>query len=126
MKKLKTARLAALLGLACLSLFLVACEQKSINEIMANPHRYTRHQVGVVGRVVQSYSVLGRGAYQIDDGTGKLWVVSVGDKGVPRKGARVAVKGKIRDGFDLGSIVKLPEAVSSGLVLEESSLKAKN
>ena len=126
MKKLKTARLAALLGLACLSLFLVACEQKSINEIMANPHRYTRHKVGVVGRVVQSYSVLGRGAYQIDDGTGKLWVVSVGDKGVPRKGARVAVKGKIRDGFDLGSIVKLPEAVSSGLVLEESSLKAKN
>jgi hypothetical protein len=126
MKRIKMARLAALLGLATLALLSVACEQKSINEIMANPHRYTKHEVGVVGRVVQSYSVLGRGAYQIDDGTGKLWVVSVGDKGVPRKGARVAVKGKIRDGFDLGSIVKLPEAISSGLVLEESSLKARD
>ncbi len=125
MKRTKLARIAGVLGLASLPLLLVACEQRSINEIMANPHRYTRREVGVVGRVVQSYSVLGRGAYQLDDGTGKLWVVSVGDKGVPRKGARVAVRGKIRDGFDLGSIVKLPEAVSSGLVLEESSLKAK-
>ena len=126
MKRIKLARVAGVLGLASIGLLLVACEQKSINEIMANPHRYTHHEVGVVGRVVQSYSVLGRGAYQLDDGTGKLWVVSVGDKGVPRKGARVAVKGKIRDGFDLGSIVKLPEAISSGLVLEESSLKARD
>lgn len=126
MKRIRLTHVAKVLGLASLPLLLVACEQKSINEIMANPHRYANHEVGVVGRVVQSYSVLGRGAYQIDDGTGKLWIVSVSDKGVPRKGARVAVRGKIRDGFDLGSIVKLPEAISSGLVMEEASLKARD
>ena len=76
-----------------------------------------------VGNVVQSYSVLGKGAYQVDDGTGKLWVVS--DKGVPRKGARVGVRGKIRDGFDLGHLVKLPEVISSGMVMVEAAHKAR-
>jgi hypothetical protein len=102
---------------------LAACEQKSINQILADPQRYANREVGVEGNVVQSYSVLGNGAYQVDDGTGKLWVVS--KSGVPRKGARVGVKGRVRDGFDLGSVVKLPEAVSSGLVLIESEHKAK-
>jgi hypothetical protein len=41
-----------------------------------------------------------RGAYRIDDNTGQLWVVS--DKGTPRTGARVTVKGTIREGFNLG------------------------
>jgi hypothetical protein len=102
---------------------LAACEQKSINQILADPQRYANREVGVVGNVVQSYSVLGNGAYQVDDGTGRLWVVS--KSGVPRKGARVGVKGRVRDGFDLGSLVKLPEAVNSGLVLIESEHKAK-
>ncbi len=110
--------------LAGLALFLTACEQKTINQILADPQRYANKDVGIVGNVVQSYSVLGRGAYQVDDGTGKLWVVS--DKGVPRKGARVSVKGKIRDGFDLGSLVKLPEAVGAGLVMMESKHKAES
>ena len=74
------------------------------------------------GTVVQSYSILGRGAYQVDDGTGKLWVVS--DKGVPRKGSRVGVRGHIQDGFDLGSLVKLPEAVSHGVVMIENEHRA--
>ncbi len=110
--------------LACAVLMLIACERKSINQILADPQRYAHREVDVVGQVVQSYSVLGRGAYQIEDGTGKLWVVSYEGKGVPRKGARVSVKGKIQDGFDLGTLVKLPEVVSSGLVMIESTHKA--
>ena len=82
--------------LAYAVLMLIACERKSINQILADPQRYAHREVDVVGQVVQSYSVLGRGAYQIEDGTGKLWVVSYEGKGVPRKGARVSVKGKIR------------------------------
>jgi hypothetical protein len=108
-------------------LFLTSCEQKSINQILADPQRYANREVAVVGNVVKSYSVMGNGAYQIDDGTGKLWVVS--KTGVPREGARVAVKGKIRDGYnfgDLGSVLKLPEAVRSGLVMIESEHKAKD
>ena len=116
--------LLALLGTV---LFLTSCEQKSINQIMADPQRYANKDVTVVGKVIKSYSVMGNGAYQIDDGTGKLWVVS--KTGVPREGARVAVKGKIRDGFslgDLGSLLKLPEAIRSGLVMVESEHKAQD
>jgi hypothetical protein len=54
--------------------------------------------VTVKGEVTQSVSVLGHGTYKIQDGNGSLWVVST--KGVPRKGARVKVTGKIRDVAD--------------------------
>ena len=103
-------------------LLLAACEQKSINEILADPGRYSNKDVTVAGRVVNSYSLVGRGVYQVDDGTGSLWVVS--DKGVPHQGAHVVVKGKIKEGFNLGSLVKLPEKVGSGLIMIESSHKA--
>ena len=122
MKRITIGRASVLMVLAFMVLFLAACQEKTINQIMADPHRYANREVGIVGHVVQSYSVVGKGVYQVDDGTGKLWVVS--DKGVPRKGARVAVKGTIRDGFDLGSLVKLPEAVRSGLVMMETRHKA--
>ena len=114
---------ALLTMIALWACVMVGCEQKTINEIKADPGRYANQEVAVVGNVTRSFSVLGRGAYEIDDGTGKLWVVS--QSGVPREGARVGVKGKIRDGFNLGSIVKLPEQISSGMVMIESSHKAK-
>jgi len=106
-----------------MALVMIGCEQKSINEIRANPSKYANKEVSVAGNVTRSYSVLGRGAYEVDDGTGKLWIVS--EKGVPREGARVVVKGTIRDGYNLGGLIKLPEAVSSGLVMIESEHKAK-
>lgn len=124
MKVITSVRAWQLLVVISSALVLAACEQKNINQILADPHRYAHREVGIIGNVVQSYSVLGRGAYQIDDGTGKLWVVSYNGQGVPRKGARVGVKGKIQDGFDLGALVKLPEVVSSGLVMIESNHKA--
>ncbi len=62
---------------------------------------------------------MGRGAYQLDDGTGQLWIVSDGE--LPRNGARVLVKGKVRDGFKLGGLADLPEDAGSSVVLVESS-----
>jgi len=112
---------AALLGVS-LGLALTGCATKTINHIMAEPSRYANRDVTVQGTVTQSVSLLGHGSYRIDDGTGSLWVVS--NKGVPRKGARVKVTGKIRDVADLGSVVKLPEVVGSGLVMTESKHKA--
>lgn len=102
-----------------------ACATKSINHILADPSRYSNREVRISGAVVESYSVTNRGAYRIDDSTGQLWVVS--DKGVPRKGARVTVRGTIRDGFNLGSLgdlIGLPASLGSGLVMLESSHKA--
>jgi hypothetical protein len=100
-----------------------ACEQKTIRQIMAEPDRYRNQDVGVVGNVVRSISVLGKGAYEIDDGTGRLWVVSA--KGVPRTGAHVGVKGRIHDGFDLSALVKLPGTFRSGIVMMESEHRAR-
>ena len=51
------------------------------------------------------------------------------DKSVPRTSARVTVTGTIREGFNLGSLgdrINVPLGLGSGLVLMESSHKAKN
>ena len=115
-------RSAAALTLG-LGLALAGCaSSRTINGIMAEPSRYNNRDVTVSGTVVKSASLLGHGTYQIDDGTGTLWVVS--KKGVPRKGARVRVTGKIRDVVDLGGVIPLPPEVSSGLVMTESKHKA--
>src|SRR5262249_1118148 len=102
-----------------------ACAAHTINQILANPSRYRDRDVRVSGSVVDSYSLVDRGVYKIDDRSGQLWVVS--DRGVPRKGAHVTVKGTIREGFNLGSLGKraiLPPALESGLIMMESSHKA--
>ena len=102
-----------------------ACAALTINQILADPSRYRDRDIRVSGSVVDSYSFVNRGVYKIDDHSGELWVVS--DRGVPRKGARVTVKGTIREGFNLGSLgdrAKLPPAIGSGLLMMESSHKA--
>jgi hypothetical protein len=105
------------------------CAQKTINDVLADPYRYRDKNVSLTGNVVESYSLTGKGFYRIDDATGRLWVFST--RGVPRKGARVNVKGKIYDGFDvtsIGDFVKLPDAIQerieSGLLLLEDSHQA--
>jgi hypothetical protein len=105
-------------------LLTTGCGPKTISHVLADPSRYADKEVKIEGNVVESYSIMGRGAYQIDDGTGRLWVVS--QEGTPREGARVSTRGKIKEGFNLGSIVKLPKDLDSGLVMLESSHKAKD
>ena len=79
------------------------------------------------GTVTESASVLGRGAYRISDGDQSLLVITSG--GAPRKGARVSVSGRVQEGYDLGflaNVLKLPNSVQSGVVLIESSHKARD
>lgn len=95
----------------------------SINSVLADPSRYRNREVKVSGRVADSYSVADRGFYRLQDRSGQLWVVS--DRGVPRTGARVSVKGTIRDAFNLGVIgQRLPPGIASGLVMIETSHSA--
>jgi hypothetical protein len=111
--------------LALSALGSAACAATTINRLLADPSRYRDRQVQLSGVVVDSYSLANRGAYRIDDDTGQLWVMS--SRGTPRKGARVAVKGTVREGFNLGSladVIKLPGG-GIGLVLVESSHTAK-
>ncbi len=110
---------------AGLTLFTVACGPVTINKLLADPARYRNRDVTIKGRVEESASVMGRGAYKLSDGDGELWVVTAA--GAPRKGARVKVTGRVQDGYDLsafGNRIKLPGSMQSGLVLIESSHKA--
>jgi hypothetical protein len=107
-------------------LCLPGCDRTTIHHILADPHRYANQEVAVAGRVLRSYSVMARGAYEVDDGTGTLWVVS--QAGVPREGARVGVKGTLRDFFslgDLGPTLNLPESVRSGVVMIETARRTR-
>jgi len=74
---------------------MVACEQARISQINADPGRYMNKEVAVVGQVTQSIGAFGKGIYQVDDGTGRLWVLA-NVHGVPSKGARVGVKGYVK------------------------------
>jgi len=115
------------LMLLAVSLVSSACAPMTVNQIIADPSRYRNQAVRVSGAVVDSYSLANRGAYRIDDGTGQLWIVS--ETGVPRRSARVTVKGRVREGFNLGPLgdrINLPPGVGAGLILMESSHKAKN
>ena len=87
-----------------LSALSAACAAKSINQVLADP-----------------------GRYRITDGDQGLWVVTSG--GAPRKGARVNVTGRLQEGYDLGAlagVLKVPGSLQSGVVLIESSHKARD
>lgn len=113
-----------LLGTIAAVLLLGACGARNVNQILSDPTKYANKDVKIEGTVTESYSVMGKGAYQLADGTGRIWIVS--SKGVPRTGARVAVKGRVREAFDLGGLVSLPKGLDSGLVIVESSHRAKD
>src|SRR5258708_39179063 len=97
--------------IACTVLLTACPSQTTISKINADPARYKNKEVGVVGRVTDSYGVMGTGAYEVDDGTGRIWVATT--RGVPSKGARVAVKGRVHTSFNIAGR-------SFGTVLEEN------
>jgi hypothetical protein len=79
----------------------------------------------VAGVVTTSGSIAGRGLYRIKDGEGQLWVAS--ESGVPAKGTRVLVSGRLYDAYDLrGLPLPLPDGLASGVVLVESSRASGN
>lgn len=96
--------------------FFTACpNRESISKINADPSRYQNKEVGIVGRVGDSYGFLGTGAYELDDGTGKIWVVT--KRGAPSRGSKVGAKGRVRTGFSFGGR-------SFGTILEESDRRS--
>ena len=84
--------------------FLAACPgTKPIKELLDDPSRFDGQTVRIAGQVKESIGLLGVGAYQINDGTGTITVVSQGGNGTPRVGANVGVEGEFRSAFTLGS-----------------------
>lgn len=103
MKNAKAVR-KVLLSLLVIGVMLgiAACPpQKSIADIQRDPARYANDEVAIKGTVTESWGALGTGMYQLDDGTGKIWILSSG-YGVPSKGVRVGVAGTIQPTLSLG------------------------
>lgn len=101
---MKISRLVRLVG-AILALVLVAgCKGgvTPIKTLLDDPSRFDHQTVRIAGTVGTSIGVLGYGAYELDDGTGKLTVVTK-EGGAPREGAKVGSEGEFRSAFTLGT-----------------------
>ena len=119
----RTMRTVVVLLAAGAGLAGAGCTHMTVNRLMAEPARYHNQEVALKGDVVKSVGVLGHGVYQLDDGTGTIWVYST--HGMPRQGARVKVWGRVKDVVDLGSVIPLPREVGSGLVMDQTRIKGR-
>jgi hypothetical protein len=90
-----------LVAIAVLSLAGCKGGATPIKTLLDDPGRFDKQTVRIAGTVGSSIGVMGYGAYQVDDGTGTLTVVSQ-QGGAPREGAKVGVEGEFRSAFTLG------------------------
>ncbi len=103
--------LAALVALGC-------AEGTTVAEINRDPGRFRDKEVSITGQVATSFGAAGEGAYQVDDGTGRIWVLTERG-GVPGQGARVRVTGRVTTGVAFAGR-------SFGVVLRESERQTKS
>lgn len=81
------------------ALVLSGCGGTKIGRILADPARYQNRNVSVEGTVTSSVGAFVAGLYEVQDSTGKIYVLS--SRGVPSKGARVKVSGNVTPGLSL-------------------------
>ena len=80
-------------------------KRTEIGSLLNDPERYTDKDVNIAGQVTRVLSIHGlqglvsAAAYQVDDGTGRIWVVTRGYP--PREGDKVGVKGRLQGGIEL-------------------------
>jgi cytochrome c-type biogenesis protein CcmE len=73
-----------------------------ISDIIANSAQYNGKTVNISGYVGDTLwnDLTSRGAYQVNDGSGNIWVVT--SKDPPAKGVKVSVTGTVSPAFTLG------------------------
>lgn len=99
--KMRT-RISSVVLIVALGFILAGCPPRTnIAAINRDPGRFSNREVTIAGQVSNSFGALGSGAFQVDDGTGSMWVFSQ-NFGVPGNGAKVAVTGIIAQGFSFG------------------------
>lgn len=103
----RTAVLVLVGVIAMVALFVAGCKDNDrtmISSILERPDKYVDRNVYIGGEVTRTYSVdlviAEAGAYQLDDGSGKIWVIT--RTGVPREGAKVGLKGRVDSGIKIG------------------------
>lgn len=106
-------RVRASLVLGLVLVGLTACSRTiHIRDLLDRPQEYDGKTVQVEGTVTQSAGLLGAGAFEIDDGTGRIYVIARG-QGVPREGAKAKAEGRFESLFSflgrtMAAIVQSP------------------
>jgi hypothetical protein len=120
---MKLARLIAVAAvLLSAALFVSGCKdgRTRISAILQHPDEFMDREVLIGGTVTKTYAadlvITEAGAYQVDDGTGKIWVIAT--NGVPRKGQTVALKGTVAGGLKIGG-------ESLGAILRETDRRTR-
>ena len=74
----------------------------NIGDIKANPSQYKGEEVTVKGTVGNSFwlALLSKGAYEISDDTGSIWVVC--EHTPPEKNDEVKIKGTVEEAIRVG------------------------
>lgn len=119
MRKSQPTLLAALLIAA---LLVAGCTDRiRISKILNDPDRYLNKEVTIAGEVVKTYKVnliiSETGAYQVDDSSGKIWVITKGS--VPGEGAKVGLEGTVSDKISLFDM-------DLGVVIQETERRTKD
>ena len=91
---MKNRKITLIIVPVVIGLALIGCERERISTINSDPGRFLHKDVVVAGTVTQAIGAFSHGIYQLDDGTGVIWVYS-SSRGAPSKGARVGVRGRI-------------------------------
>ena len=119
---MRTARTKLVALVLALGLAASACAARAANigEVKFNPGRYVDKTVSIEGVVTESWDIplVPYKMYKIDDGTGEITVVSRDDR-VPSKGARVRVRGEVKNIATLGGR-------ALGLHIEQKDLDFRN
>lgn len=99
----KFASLAGILALLALGAGACAARSASVGEVKVNPGRYIDRSIVIEGVVTESWGIplVPYKLYKVDDGTGEITVVTDDDR-IPSKGARVRVRGELKDVATLG------------------------
>ncbi len=92
----------AILGLM---VFASGCNSTKISDILADPDNYANKEVSVSGTVTEKYWVdilgISAGAYQVDDGSGKIWVITAQEP--PEEGKKASAKGFVETAGKIGN-----------------------
>lgn len=98
----KTNKVVLSLVVAATLLCLAGCPPSvTIADINKDPGKYAGKEVSIKGTTSNSFGAMGKGVFQLDDGTGNIWVFSQ-NFGVPSGGAKVEVTGRVEQGFSFG------------------------
>jgi hypothetical protein len=81
------------------AILLAGCAPMTIGRINADPSRFQNRTVRVTGTVTNSVGMMGKGGYQLEDNTGRIYVIS--GKGVPSRGSHVTVTGRVSPGAEV-------------------------